>query len=389
MNYEITGSCASELASNKFDLKLFLLLILSIVFIPAAYIYVAAVFIVQLIRGNYSIKINKRLSVLIYAYVAIGLMSSEYKLISGVYGLIMILCYYSFRMFSSIDEATVKKIKKLTFIVSVIVFIIGIMQYFNPEFAMPSKWVDESEYNLSKRIYSTFFNPNVFGFYINFILLLACENLDLKKINLEWASFASGIICLILTFSRTSWISVIAALIIAALFNKKYLKYALIISIAILTADALLGVGRTNPVKSVEDSSFLYRLEVWKASIEIIRDNFISGIGFGTLSRHIAHYSSVVSTKVEHSHNLYIQIFTETGIMGFSIFLILLFNILKKFKSVLSEDSSKAWITAFAVFAMTMIHGLVDSVPMTPQMLMILSIYSGALCSIKDKKFRL
>ncbi len=389
MNYQITDSYASELVSNKLDLKPFLLLILSIVFIPAAYVYVAAVFIVQLVRKNYSIKTNKKLSVLIYAYVAIGLMSSEYKLISAVYGLIMVLCYYSFQMFGSIDEDNIKKIIKLTFIVSIIVFIIGIVQYFNPEFAIPSKWVDKSEYNLSKRIYSTFFNPNVFGFYINFILLLACENLNLKKINLEWTSFVSGIICLILTFSRTSWVSVIMALIVAALFNKKYLRYAIIISIAIFAADALLGIGRTNPVKSVEDSSFLYRLEVWKASVEIIKDNFISGIGFGTLFKHIAHYSSVVSTKVEHSHNLYIQIFTETGVMGFSIFLMMLFNILKNFKSVLSEDSSKTWITAFAVFVMTMIHGLVDSVPLTPQVLMILSIYSGTLCSIENKKFRL
>ncbi len=388
MNYEITGSCASGLASGKFDLKPFLLLILSITFIPAAYIYVAAVFIVQLTRRNYRMGSGRKLYALIYAYVAIGLMSSEYKLISAAYVLIMLLCFYSFHMFSSMDESSIEKIKRLALIVSIIVFALGIIQYFNPGFAIPSKWVDKSEYNLSKRIYSTFFNPNVFGFYANFILLLSCENLDFKKINLEWASFAGGVICLILTFSRTSWVSIIAALIIASLFNKKYLKYAVIISIAIFTADALMGVGRANPIKSIEDSSILYRMEVWKASIEIIKDNFISGIGFGTLSRHIANYSSTVSTNVEHSHNLYIQVFTETGAIGFSIFLTLLWSIMKKFKNRLSAvcgSRSKSWITAFAVFAMTMIHGLVDSVPLTPQILMILSIYSGAL-SASDKK---
>lgn len=379
MNYEISNSYASELASNKSDLKPFLLLILSIVFIPAAYVFVAAVFIAHLARGNCSVAVNKKLSVLIYAYVAIGLMSSEYKLISAAYALIMILCYYSFRIFNSMDTRTIKKTINLFFIVSIIVFIIGIMQYFSPEFTIPSKWVDSSEYNLSKRIYSTFFNPNVFGFYINFVLLLACENLNLKKINLEWISFVSGIICLILTFSRTSWVSLIASLIIAALFNKKYLKYALIISIAILSADASLGIGRTNPVRAVEDSSFLYRLEVWKACMEIIKDNFISGIGFGTLFKHIADYTSVVSTRIEHSHNLYIQIFTETGILGFTIFIVMLFNLLKKFKDNLFKNDNKSWITAFAVFAMTMIHGLVDSVSLTPQILMILSIYSGTL----------
>lgn len=31
---------------------------------------------------------------------------------------------------------------------------------------------------------------------------------------------------------------------------------------------------------------------------------------------------------------------------------------------------------------MTMIHGLVDSVPLTPQIMMILSIYAGIICSL-------
>lgn len=379
MNYEITGNYISELKSNYPDVKMLLLLIFSIVFIPAAYAFVAAVFIVQLIKGNSCISLRNKSSILIYAFVSIGLISSEYKLISTAYALIFILCYYSFQMFNSLDINSIKKINKLIFAVSIIVFAIGIIQYLNPGFSIPSKWVDANEYNLSKRIYSTFFNPNVFGYYTSFIILLTCENLDLKKINFDWAVFVSGVLCLILTFSRTAWISLIISLIVASFFNKKYLKYAIIILISIYALDTLLGIGRINPVKAVEDSSFLYRLEVWKASIEIIKDNFISGIGFGTLFKHVADYSSVVSTKIEHSHNLYIQVFTETGILGFSIFLLLLFNVLKTFRSKLFKDNNKIWISAFAVFFMTMIHGLVDSVPLTPQILMILSIYAGTI----------
>lgn len=383
MNYEITGNYSIDHASNKTDLKPFFILILSIIFIPAAYVFVAAVFIVQFIKGNLVINTKNKLSILIYAFISIGLISSNYKIISTLYAIIMILCYYSFQIISKLHSSSLKKLKKLILVMSIIVFIFGIMQYFNPQFSMPSKWVDANEYNLKRRIYSTFFNPNVFGFYINFIILLACENLDFKKINLEWAVFGSGIICLILTFSRTAWISLIVALLTASLFNKKYLKYAIIISITIFSADTLLGVGRADPLKAVEDSSFLYRLEVWKVSFDIIKDNFISGIGFGTLFKHVPDYSSVVSTRIEHSHNLYIQIFTETGILGFSIFIILLYNVLKKFHRRLYENNNKIWITAFTVLTMTMIHGLVDSVSLTPQILMILSIYAGTLNSIE------
>ncbi len=385
MNYEITGSYLSKHESDK-NLKPFLLLILSIVFIPAAYAFVAAVFIAQLIKGNLNIKVNKS-SVLVYAYVAIGLTASDYKLISAAYGLLIMLCFYSFRFFKTSSELKdFKKTKKLIFIVSLFVFAAGILQYFSPDFSIASKWVDTSEYNLNKRIYSTFFNPNVFGFYINFVILLSCENLDFKKINLEWIAFMTGISCLVLTFSRAAWISLIAALITSSFLDRKYIKYALIVSIAIFGADTLLGVGRVNPVKAANDSSLLYRLEIWKASVEIIKDNFISGIGFGTLFKHIASYSSVVSTKIEHSHNLYLQILTETGILGFSIFSTMIFNALKKLHSKLTEENNGIWITAFAVFVMTMAHGLVDSVPITPQIMMILSIYAGTLTASTDSK---
>lgn len=388
MNYEITNSYISEPSSNKNKTNIItlLLLIFSVVFIPAAYVFVAAVFIVQLAKGTINLKLKNKFCILIYAFVAIGLISSEYKLISTIYALIFLLCYFTYQVFSSLNLDTTKKIKNIIFALSIIVFFIGIIQYLNPEFIMPSKWVDLNEYNLRKRIYSTFFNPNVFGFYTNFIILLTCENIDFKKINLEWIAFISGVICLILTFSRTAWISLIISLIIASILNKKYLKYALIISMAVFSLDTLLGIGRIDPLKAVGDSSFLYRIEVWKASIEIIKDNFISGIGFGTLFKHIAQYSSIVSTKIEHGHNLYIQIFTETGILGFSIFVTLLFHTLKTFRYKLYENNNKIWITAFAVFSMTMIHGLVDSVSLTPQILMILSIYAGMIKAMNNEQ---
>lgn len=381
MNYEISNHCIAEITPYKLNITTFLLLILSVVFIPVAYIFVAAVFIAGLQKKNSSINTNK-FSLLIYAYVSIGLLTSEYKLISAFFALLILLCYYSYLLFNSLNTYSIIKVKNTIYIVSIIVFIIGIMQYFNSDFAIPSKWVDASEYSLNKRIYSTFFNPNIFGFYINLIILISIENLNLKKIGLEWAVFIIGTICLILTFSRTAWVSLIISLIAATIFNKKYIRYAIIISLAILSFDTILGIGRVDPARAVEDSSFLYRLEVWKTCIEIIKDNPISGIGFGTLFKYVADYSSVVSTTIEHSHNIYIQIITETGIMGFTIFLVLLIKILIYLKEKLFTRKNKQYITAFAVFVMTMIHGAVDSVSLTPQIMMILSIYAGTVTTI-------
>src|SRR5690606_27869745 len=105
------------------------------------------------------------------------------------------------------------------------------------------------------------------------------------------------------------------------------------------------------------------------------------GIGFGTLHKYVAEYSQIISTTIEHNHNIYIQIATETGIVGFSIFLGLLVKVLNYFKNNLFKINNKNYIAVFCVFIMTMIHGLVDSVAFTPQILMILCIYAGTVSS--------
>ncbi len=386
MNYEIIGKQSSELEdinSNKLPL---LLLIMSILFIPAAYVIAAAILIKVSVKNSLKRKLNLP-TTLLYAYIAIGLISSEYKIISVFFGMLIMLCAHSFNIFSTyFPLKDLSKVKKYLYIISLLVFLYGIFQFINPNFIIPAKWIDTTEYNLNKRIYSTFFNPNVFGFYLNFIILLACESLNIRKLNLEWSVFFSAIICLVLTFSRTAWISLIITLIIAGFINKKYFKYALIVAVIIFSSDLLLGSGRIDPTKAINDSSLIYRFQIWKASIEIIRDNFISGIGFGTLFMHIGDYTNSVSINIEHNHSMYLQIFTETGILGFAIFTYYLISIFKYFNDEFTENQ-KHLLAPITILIMTLIHGLADSVALTPQIMMILSIYSGIIKStIKRNK---
>nr|WP_300091357.1 O-antigen ligase family protein [Sedimentibacter sp.] len=386
MDYEIINSKLTAGATVRRGSIPYITLILSVAFIPAAYVIIAAVFIAHWSKKD-MIFIAKdsefRLSLL---YILLGALFSQFKAISFFYALVYILCLFSYYLFfASMSAADTAKIKKLIYIVSIIAFFIGIIQYFSPGFSMPVKWVDADEFKLSKRIYSTFFNPNIFGFYINMVIISSCENLDFKKLNLELAAFLSGIYCLFLTFSRTSWISLIAALLVASIFNKKYLKYAAIVSAAIFGMDHLLGIGRLNPSSAAADSSFLYRIEIWKACLRIIRDHPFTGIGFGTLFKHISEYSTVVKTNIEHSHNIYIQSLTETGIIGFGIFSAIIFKAAAAIlRCIKNSQNNQMWITAFIILTMALIHGLVDSVLLTPQILLIMSMYAGTLKAIKN-----
>lgn len=373
--------------------QLYILLILSIVFIPAAYLFVAAGFVVQMSHREYEalkyIKNSKSL-VIILMYIVIGILFSDYILISSMYGLMMLLCLYSVGMTSVYKYyINLHNIKKLIYIVSVIVFVIGIIQFLNPELVMPKKWVDSEEFRLKKRMFSTFFNPNIFGFYINIILIIVCGTINFYgNDKLESTVFLFGTMCLFLTFSRTAWLSLVVTLVISGiLFNRKYFKFALIIALVIISFDKISSVGRSDPSKVLEDSSVLYRFEIWKACFKIIKDNIITGIGFGTLFKYIASYSDVVKLNIEHCHNMYIQVLTETGIVGLSGFLVVLYNLITNLWLKIRREKNQKWITSFSIIIMVMIHGIFDSVFLTPQIMMILSIYVGIMMSECKERF--
>ena len=362
-----------KIISRK-NFKLYLILLLSIIFIPAAYLFVAAVFVVHMKNSNYevirTIKFSKILKAAVL-YISAGVAFSRYTLVSSVFGIMMFLCLYALTYaFKKAEYVDLNALRKFMYILSLIVFIIGIIQYFNPYFSIPAKWVDGMEYQLNKRIYSTFFNPNIFGFYINFVLIIASFDTE-KKDNLVKSIFIVGIICLFLTFSRTSWISLILAFIFAGIFfDKRYFKYALLTAFVLIGLDKIFNIGRINPIKAAEDSSILYRFEIWKSCLRIIKDNLLTGIGFGTLFKYISVYSDVVKPNIEHCHNIYVQALTETGIVGTGILIYIACNIIKNMRN---RISNAAWTIA----VMIMLHGLVDSVFLTPQIMMILSIYSG------------
>ncbi|WP_209511440.1 O-antigen ligase family protein [Sedimentibacter acidaminivorans] len=367
----------------KKDEQFYILLILSIVFIPAAYVFVAAVFIVQIYRGEYKIisyiKSNKYL-LIVMLYIIIGVVFSNYLIISLLYGIIMLLCMYSVGLTAVyIERISIKKMKKLIYIVSLVVFIIGIAQYLNPHFVMPQKWVDVEEFKLKKRIFSTFFNPNVFGFYINIILIILCGEINIKdKSYKEIVLFALGLVCMFLTFSRATWISLVVSLVISGiLFDKKYFKFALFVFVVIIGFDKILNIGRSNPVKMIEDSSMMYRIEIWKACFSIVKDNMLTGIGFGTLFKYISSYSDIVKPNIEHCHNLYIQVLTESGIIGFGGFIFIIFKLISNTWREAKKRNNQRWITSFSIIVMVLVHGTVDSVSLTPQIMMILSVYIG------------
>jgi O-antigen ligase len=400
---------------EKKNFTIYILIVLSILFIPLAYIYAIYLIIRDLVKRDYKtieyLKSNKYL-MFISISVLVSTVFSKYVEISSFFGVMIFVCIgiisylrVNFKVEDSICDGhnlkcnayNLTKLLTIIYIATLISYMIGFFQLLDPMYIMPKKWIDMNEYNVKKRIFSSFLNPNVFGFYINIIIITICTRFSTAKNKkpenikfeiLEKVTFICSIICLFYTFSRASWISLVSALfLVGILFDKKYILFSIIIFICIFGADAILGINRSDITKLSEDSSLAYRIELWKTSLKIIKDNLITGIGFGTFYKFTGLYSNIVKKYIEHCHNIYLQILMETGIIGFTVFLITLYSIVKRvIKEYILDKNNNLSILIILTLSMTLIHGVIDSVSLTPQIMMILSMIIGIYLAVSNKQ---
>lgn len=212
----------------------------------------------------------------------------------------------------------------------------GIFLYFTGGGYSSSAWVDDEMFNtIGRRAVGTLENPNMFGEYLILIIPVAVSMFigrgeGLRKLSSFVCIGIMGV-CLILTWSRGAWLGLIfAALLFLFMWHRRsmWLVLAGVASIPILpTILPASIVSRFTSIGNLADSSTSYRMYIWRATVEMIGDNPLSGIGIGegAWDRIYPLYSYLGIEAAPHSHNLYLQIWLELGVMGILIFLAFLF----------------------------------------------------------------
>lgn len=81
------------------------------------------------------------------------------------------------------------------------------------------------------------------------------------------------------------------------------------------------------PWHSLEnDASFMSRLDAWKIAWDIFIANPIAGIGLGGFNQYA---SFEITTMMKYPHNIFLEVLCELGLIGFSLFILLLFQATK------------------------------------------------------------
>jgi len=120
-----------------------------------------------------------------------------------------------------------------------------------------------------------------------------------------------------------------------------------------------------------KDSSSLYRIDIWKSSIAMLKDYWVTGIGLGpeTPMKLFAGYSRLKTPA--HSHMLPIEIWLEMGLAGILSFIWFVARMVKK--SFISIYSSKNTFlnniiaASVASYAAILAMGLTDYVWFYPR----------------------
>jgi len=219
----------------------------------------------------------------------------------------------------------------------VIVAVIGIYQRMTGSYADVEMWLDADMFEgVGARIYSTLENPNVLGEYLIIIISLALGMLYYFKQPIYKLSALAIIgltgMCMAFTLSRGAWVGLIFAVVVFIMLSDRRLIWLGII--AVILAPLILPrsmVERFLSIGNIQDTSTNYRLNIWLASLLMLKIFWPSGIGLG-LPSFVFVYSIFAFNAVyaPHSHNLFLQIAIDLGIAGFVAFAGMIIMFFKK-----------------------------------------------------------
>lgn len=253
-------------------------------------------------------------------------------------------------------------VKPLSYSVA-ITSVLGIWQFLNRgSIGGIFYWLGErsfvfSDPNIAPYPYSTFSHPNSFaGFLLVFAIFLLTYK---RKFNYErrlrhkyfWTVLLLIVINLILTNSLNVYVTIALILVI------KFVNLKTIAPLIFVDLNARY---------------ITHRLELIKSAIAIIKENFWFGVGLNNFIPNLVKVSNtfVNAWELQPVHNIFLLIFSEIGLIGFSLFIYII--------------ASSFYITNYSLIVI-LLTGLNDHYWLTLQQNMLLFVFVLTLSKLQQK----
>jgi len=264
-----------------------------------------------------------------------------------------------------------------------LISLFGCLQYLF-SVGIPSPW------NLERRITSIFDYPNALALFLEPIVILSW--FQIKKTwsreNVFWITVCSLSIINIFLAQSEAALAALGLGAILFLLSKKHARRATFIFGSVLIV--LLTIIPTTRFYFLEKATFQdYSLQVrqsqWKETVSFLRDHPFMGAGLSGYPERMKSYHQDLRFEIfQYPHNILLNMYTELGLAGVIVSIILLLQLIKQGFS--NNTSSANTQILFLLLFTTILHGMVD-VPYFKNDLALLSwILLALLCTKPSRK---
>jgi O-antigen ligase len=210
----------------------------------------------------------------------------------------------------------------------------------------PSGWLGPEQVNrIAVRSYGVFSNPNIYAIYlvsiISFAVCWGGADQQKRQRFLYRSILIVAVVSLYFTYSRGGWL--LAAVLLGWRLTrskgfKPWLLYTTVVAL-LLT----LGGFKTRlfGLLAGHDSSVTYRLRIWSGVIQILKANWLWGIGPGNFSQ-VYPWIQSGTTFSWHAHSFYLQFWLEFGLANLLIAAVLGRKVLLRALRVKGDSAQQA-----------------------------------------------
>lgn len=240
------------------------------------------------------------------------------------------------------------------------------------------------------RVFSTMGNPNnyaemlVLTLPFFFAAVLNAKSL-LKKgffILLMVPLFAS----LALTLSRSAWIAFAIGLFVFLFFkDRRLIPAVILLGIAGIPLLPEWVYRRILTIWNPNDSSINYRTLIYKTVAPMFQKYWLTGVGLGSESfmKVCQNYALYTTLTPPHTHNLFLQVWIENGILGILVFLWVIFRMVKnsvlRIFSKTDEYINNILMAGLASTAGILVMGLAEYIWFYPRVMLVFWMVIGII----------
>lgn len=291
-------------------------------------------------------------------WVALSFINTEYykESFRGIFKVLQYVLIFIIAATSLGDEKIVKRSIFAIMAGALVAGINGIFQYFVGFDFVRHRYLTKKD--TLRRISASFVHPNDFGVYllivsIIFIVFLISSRSLLRNKLIAFFLLALSMINLFLTQSRGAWISFASAfLVVGTLKSRRMIGVFLAILLVLFILLPYSAQERVFNLADLKEGTTWERLMLWKGAINMIKEHPFLGFGVNTYSRVFPRYRPPEYPDVRYSHNCYLHMASEIGIVGALLFLIFLVTVLVRcLKGIISMKRSIRKDYAIGLFA--------------------------------------